>query len=147
MCVCVWMFTFTSSSLPFFYSQSPGPGTYKLVETSVTKQRMPSYSINGRHRLTTDTVNSPGPGAYSPEKVRHSTSACIHTPAAAHLLVYSYIHTHTHTHTHTCPYLMVYYYSLLPFSPQVVITKTLPPSFSFGVRHSQYLSTILEPCH
>ena len=101
VCVCACVCGCSRSHhLPFLYSQSPGPGTYKLVETSVTKQRMPSYSINARHRLTTDTVNSPGPGAYSPEKVRHSMSARIHTPAC-NVLVHSYTHTRTHTHTHT----------------------------------------------
>ena len=93
-----------------------------------------------------------------------------HTCVSPHTLLHSAVYTHTHLHTylqyahmytHICTHVHTRACTLLvhsamcqfflPHRPQVVITKTLPPSFSFGVRHSQYLSTISEPisasCH
>ena len=110
---CEFVFCVLPHNSLFSSFQTPGPGTYKIVQPAVTKQRMPSYSINGRHRLPTDTVNSPGPGAYSPEKVPHvclhthsSTVQCTHThtyirTCNMHTCTHTYVHTYTHVHAHS----------------------------------------------
>ena len=52
-----------------FHFQTPGPGTYKVVEPKVYKQRHAEYSMGGRNVMPGDNTQKPGPGAHSPEKV------------------------------------------------------------------------------
>jgi len=49
--------------------KTPGPGTYKPADPSLTKSRGPSYSMIGRNVMPSDSTRKPGPGAHSPEKV------------------------------------------------------------------------------
>lgn len=50
-------------------SRTPGPGTYRVIEPFVYKDRSPLYSMTGRNMLPSDGTRKPGPGAHSPEKV------------------------------------------------------------------------------
>lgn len=50
--------------------QTPGPCNYRLVDPSVYKTRPPHYSMLARNMPPGDNSVKPGPGAYSPEKVR-----------------------------------------------------------------------------
>lgn len=49
--------------------KTPGPGTYKIVNPKIYKQRHPEYSMGGRCAVPGDGTQKPGPGAHSPEKV------------------------------------------------------------------------------
>lgn len=48
--------------------KTPGPGTYKVVNPKVYKQKYAEYSMGGRHNMPGDSTQKPGPGAHSPEK-------------------------------------------------------------------------------
>ncbi|XP_052007822.1 outer dense fiber protein 3-B [Xyrauchen texanus] len=73
--------------------KTPGPGTYKVVDSCLYKQRAPQYSMTGRNLMPGDTTRKPGPGAHHPETV--------------------------------------------------TFTETKAPSFSFGIRHSEYIASII----
>lgn len=49
-------------------SKTPGPCNYRLVDTSIYKNRPPHYSMLARNMPPGDNTKKPGPGAYSPEK-------------------------------------------------------------------------------
>ncbi|XP_010888775.3 outer dense fiber protein 3-B-like isoform X2 [Esox lucius] len=49
--------------------KSPGPGTYRVVDPCIYKNKPPHYSMTGRNGMPGDTTKTPGPGAYYPEKV------------------------------------------------------------------------------
>ncbi|NXX55266.1 ODF3A protein, partial [Scopus umbretta] len=49
--------------------KTPGPCSYRVVDTDVYKRRAPQYSMLARTSLPGDTTTKPGPGAYSPEQV------------------------------------------------------------------------------
>lgn len=49
--------------------QTPGPGSYKMVEPSMYMKRDPAFSLAGRFEVIGDKSVKPGPGAYYPEKV------------------------------------------------------------------------------
>ncbi|XP_072129029.1 ciliary microtubule associated protein 1A-like [Mobula birostris] len=49
--------------------KTPGPGAYRVTDTSVYKQKPPQFSIFGRNQLPGDSTRKPGPGSHSPEKV------------------------------------------------------------------------------
>lgn len=55
-----------------FTIQTPGPGTYSVVEPSVYKYKPPQYSMTGRNSLPGDMTQKPGPAAHRPEQVDHS---------------------------------------------------------------------------
>ncbi|XP_060778878.1 ciliary microtubule associated protein 1B-like [Neoarius graeffei] len=60
------------SKIGTFYEdlkKTPGPGTYKVVETNVYRSKPPQYSILGRNSLPGDKTKKPGPGAHYPERV------------------------------------------------------------------------------
>lgn len=46
----------------------PGPGYYDSEYTAI-KRRSPMYSMGGKHKLPSDDIMKPGPGAHCPEKV------------------------------------------------------------------------------
>ncbi|XP_026876864.1 outer dense fiber protein 3-like protein 2a [Electrophorus electricus] len=48
---------------------TPGPGHYNSTDPSVYLCRQPSFSIQSRHSIPTDTMWTPGPGTHSPERV------------------------------------------------------------------------------
>lgn len=60
---------FVKGGLTLSYFQTPGPGTYRVIEPYMYKDRSPLYSMTGRNMLPSDTTRKPGPGAHSPEKV------------------------------------------------------------------------------
>jgi hypothetical protein len=85
------------SSVGSFYQdfqKTPGPGTYKIVDSGVTKTKLPLYTLKGRNFPPLHQSQAPGPGTYRPEKV--------------------------------------------------LIDKKIYPSFSFGVKHSPYLTSFVE---
>ncbi|XP_060778876.1 ciliary microtubule associated protein 1B-like [Neoarius graeffei] len=49
--------------------KTPGPGTYRIVDTNFYRSKSPQYSIIGRNNLPGDTTKKPGPGAHYPEQV------------------------------------------------------------------------------
>lgn len=53
----------------FMYMQTPGPGTYKVTDPNIFKNRKPIYSMNGRNYIPGDNTLKPGPGAHYPERV------------------------------------------------------------------------------
>ena len=53
----------------FTTPQTPGPGTYKVIDSSLTRLKSPSYSLRPRVFPPDAWKGTPGPGAYSPEKV------------------------------------------------------------------------------
>uniref|UniRef100_A0A670JBC2 Outer dense fiber protein 3-like n=1 Tax=Podarcis muralis TaxID=64176 RepID=A0A670JBC2_PODMU len=66
---------FGRSMIGSFYedlSKTPGPCNYRLVDPSVYKNRPPHFSMLARNMPPGDNTLKPGPGAYSPEKVRTS---------------------------------------------------------------------------
>lgn len=65
-----WGRQFVMLDFPPPHTQTPGPCNYRVVDTGVYKNRPPHYSIIARNMLPGDTTIIPGPGAYSPEKVR-----------------------------------------------------------------------------
>uniref|UniRef100_A0A8B9S4V8 Outer dense fiber of sperm tails 3B n=1 Tax=Apteryx owenii TaxID=8824 RepID=A0A8B9S4V8_APTOW len=50
--------------------KTPGPCNYRVVAADVYKRRAPRYSMLARNLPPPDDTRKPGPGAYSPEKVR-----------------------------------------------------------------------------
>ena len=52
--------------------QTPGPGHYGLPCPDMYKTRAPGYTIIGRKSLSTESVNTPGPAAHSPDMVHFS---------------------------------------------------------------------------
>ncbi|XP_005999549.1 ciliary microtubule associated protein 1A [Latimeria chalumnae] len=51
-------------------ASSPGPSRYNSTDPSTYRQRLPAFSMLGRHDMpVVDSTWNPGPGAYSPEKV------------------------------------------------------------------------------
>lgn len=52
-----------------FQFQTPGPGTYKVTDPRIYKQKYAEYSMGGRHHMPGDSTQKPGPGAHCPEKV------------------------------------------------------------------------------
>lgn len=46
----------------------PGPGYYDAEYTAI-KRRSPMYSMGGKHKMPSDDIMKPGPGAHCPEKV------------------------------------------------------------------------------
>lgn len=49
----------------------PGPGSYESVKPDAVRSKSPAYSISGRYQLPDDHIQTPGPGAHSPEKVNN----------------------------------------------------------------------------
>lgn len=49
--------------------QSPGPAAYSAADPYISGLRPPRYSIGARRFHPDKATNTPGPGAYSPEKV------------------------------------------------------------------------------
>ncbi|KAF7698887.1 outer dense fiber protein 3-B-like [Silurus meridionalis] len=49
--------------------KTPGPGTYKVVDTNIYKLKSPQFSMSGRNELPGDRSQNPGPGAHYPEQV------------------------------------------------------------------------------
>ncbi|XP_060778877.1 ciliary microtubule associated protein 1B-like [Neoarius graeffei] len=60
------------SKIGTFYEdlkKTPGPGTYKVVDTNIYRSKSAQYSILGRNSLPGDKTKKPGPGAHYPEQV------------------------------------------------------------------------------
>ena len=56
---------------PFlFFLQTPGPGTYKVIDPNIYRNRKPIFSMNARNYAPGDSTLKPGPGAHRPELVR-----------------------------------------------------------------------------
>ena len=55
----------------FAFPQTPGPGAYNTTDPGIIKRKAPQYSMTSRNVLPGDSTLKPGPGAHSPEKVRH----------------------------------------------------------------------------
>ena len=49
--------------------QTPGPGTYKVIDPNIYKNRKPIFSMNARNYAPGDRTLKPGPGAHTPEMV------------------------------------------------------------------------------
>lgn len=73
------------STLPL--AQTPGPCNYRAVDSNVYKTRAPQFSMLARNMLPGDNTQKPGPGTYSPEKVR-GEKGCLGCPGrgAGHVL-------------------------------------------------------------
>ncbi len=69
--------------LSLFTIQTPGPGTYTVVDSQVFSHKSPAYSLHERCPLPGDNSMKPGPGAHSPEKVS-SLHCYIHVQNYAH---------------------------------------------------------------
>lgn len=67
-CQCVMN---VSLSIHYPIPQTPGPGTYKIVEPSTYKYKPPKYSMIGRNNMPGDLSRKPGPGTYQPEQVSY----------------------------------------------------------------------------
>jgi len=52
-----------------FPPQTPGPGTYKVIDPNIYKDRKPIFSMNARNYAPGDRTLKPGPGAHKPEMV------------------------------------------------------------------------------
>lgn len=50
--------------------KNPGPGAYNNVDPENYKIHSPAYTISGRTNIPSDATKIPGPGVYSPEKVK-----------------------------------------------------------------------------
>ena len=64
---------FKSINVIFFanFLQSPGPGTYEIIDYGHIRNRGPSFSIHSRVEMPGDNTRKPGPGSHQPEKVRY----------------------------------------------------------------------------
>lgn len=115
-------------SIRLFPLKSPGPAAYKVVDPCIYGKKPPQYSMTGRNFTAGETTQKPGPGAHYPEKV----------------LIMSHLITTQATN-------VFHFVDLLTFfSSQVTLTKGKAPSFSFGLRHSQYISPLIvdvAECH
>lgn len=49
--------------------QTPGPGTYHVVNPGVYKARAPQFSMQPRTALPQDNSQNPGPAAYNVDQV------------------------------------------------------------------------------
>lgn len=108
-------------SIRLFPLKSPGPAAYKVVDPCIYGKKPPQYSMTGRNFTAGETTQKPGPGAHYPEKV----------------LIMSHLITTQATN-------VFHFVDLLTFfSSQVTLTKGKAPSFSFGLRHSQYISPLI----
>lgn len=47
--------------------KTPGPGTYKVIDPNIYKDRKPIFSMNARNYAPGDRTLKPGPGAHRPE--------------------------------------------------------------------------------
>uniref|UniRef100_A0AAY4DKY7 ODF3A protein n=1 Tax=Denticeps clupeoides TaxID=299321 RepID=A0AAY4DKY7_9TELE len=56
------------------HQKSPGPGTYRVVDTNIYKMNSPHYSMIGRNSMPGDTSQKPGPGAHRPDRKAPSFS-------------------------------------------------------------------------
>ncbi|CAL9697091.1 unnamed protein product [Knipowitschia caucasica] len=74
--------------------KTPGPAAYKVVDSSLYKEKPPHFSMTGRNFTPGETTKKPGPGAYCPE--------------------------------------------------MVTSTKFQAPSYSFGLRHSEYIAPLIK---
>ncbi|XP_062860938.1 ciliary microtubule associated protein 1B [Trichomycterus rosablanca] len=54
--------------------KTPGPGTYRVVDTRLYRSKSPEYSIIGRNTMPGDTTKKPGPGSHYPEQVTFTRS-------------------------------------------------------------------------
>ena len=50
---------------------TPAPGAYEVSEINQYKSKAPAFSLSTRYNVPSDTSLKPGPGAYTPEKVRY----------------------------------------------------------------------------
>lgn len=51
-------------------SKSPGPARYSSTDPDVYQRRQPSFSLQSRTKRPSYSWANPGPGAYSPERVK-----------------------------------------------------------------------------
>lgn len=112
----------------FYLLKTPGPAAYKVVDPCVYGKKPPQYSMIGRNFTPGETTQKPGPGAHYPEKV----------------LIMFYVITTKAT------YVLHLVDLLTSFPSQVTLTKGKAPSFSFGLRHSQFVSPLIADmpeCH
>lgn len=100
--------------------KSPGL-VYKVVDPSIYRPKAPQYSMIGRNFPPDDSTRKPGPGAHYPEKVLIMLELCKEAKFM-HFVHFCYI---------SCLY------------SQVTLSKSKAPSFTFGIRHSQYVSSIV----
>ncbi|XP_014662383.1 PREDICTED: outer dense fiber protein 3-like [Priapulus caudatus] len=56
-------------------AKTPGPNCYTLITPDLFRRKAPAYSMLGRNEMPGDRTSKPGPGAYSPEKVRLNKQA------------------------------------------------------------------------
>ena len=49
---------------------TPAPGAYESCDTNQYKGKSPAFSLSTRYVIPSDVAMKPGPGAYTPEKVR-----------------------------------------------------------------------------
>lgn len=103
--------------------QTPGPAAYKVVDPYVYMQKAPQFSMTGRNFAPGETTRKPGPGEYRPELVRN--------------LMMSYL-----TVT-KAPNIQHFIRSLTFLSSQVTSTRFKAPSFTFGLRHSQFIAPLI----
>ncbi|XP_030587325.1 ciliary microtubule associated protein 1B [Archocentrus centrarchus] len=124
-------------------NRTPGPATYSLPPVMGTKTAVassaPSFSISGRCKTGTfyeDLKKTPGPAAYK------AVDPCISGRKPPQFSMTGRNFTPSEATGKPGP--GAYY------PEQVNLTKTQAPSFTFGLRHSQYIAPITvdaEYCH
>lgn len=70
--------------------KTPGPGTYKIIDDDVVKVKSPKYTFSPRYDMPSDKTKVPGPGAFSPEKVKLDEAPAVsfgirHSPYVSYL--------------------------------------------------------------
>lgn len=63
-------FTISGKGKDPAFAKTPGPGAYKTVDADMIKKKSPRYTLSQRYELPSDKTKVPGPGAFSPEKVK-----------------------------------------------------------------------------
>lgn len=71
-------------------TKTPGPGAYNTIDADMIKKKSPRFTLSQRYDLPSDKTKVPGPGAFSPEKVRLDGTPSIsfgirHSPYIGHL--------------------------------------------------------------
>lgn len=70
--------------------KTPGPGAYKIIDEDMVKAKSPKYTFSPRYEIPSDKTKVPGPGAFSPEKVKLDESPAVsfgirHSPYVSYL--------------------------------------------------------------
>ncbi|XP_060780322.1 ciliary microtubule associated protein 1B-like [Neoarius graeffei] len=155
---------------------TPGPGTYRPENTaSKTFQSSPAYSLAGRTKLF-QKDSTPGPAAYMLPPVLGPISVCKRTAPNISLSGRSKIGSFyedlkktpgpgtygvvdANLYRSKPPEYSILGRNILPgdrtkkpgpgahYPEQVILTRSKAPSFTFGVRHSEYIAPLIYGHH